>query len=175
MAIPFKKFVVIEAIGIAAFNAGINALYTWHLWRSHDPLTLFGENAVAFDLASTPVWIAVLSTLLGTAFIRQKLRDGRVVAPQMGAPLILGMLPSSIVLRALVLGAVGAVILSSPIWLMLQASTIDAISVAAAVLMKVAITVPLSLVIVPLVIHSALADVQRTRHVAAASHQRVAS
>jgi hypothetical protein len=49
MTIPFKKFVVIEAIGIAAFNAGINAFYTWYLWRSHDPLTLFGENAIAFD------------------------------------------------------------------------------------------------------------------------------
>jgi hypothetical protein len=50
---------------------------------------------------------------------------------------------------------------------MLQASAIDAISVAAAVMTKVAITVPLSLVIVPLVIHSALADVQRMRHVPA--------
>lgn len=167
MAIPFKKFVVAEALGIAAFNAGINASYTWWLWRSRDPLTLFGENAIALDLASTPVWIAVLSTLLGTVLIRQKLRDGRVVAPTMHAPAILDTLPCGIVLRAIVLGAVSAVVLGWPLWLMLQASAIGTLSLTAAVLVKVAITAPLSLLIVPLVILAALADVQQPRRVSA--------
>jgi hypothetical protein len=162
MSTQFNKFVVTQALGTAGLNAGINAIYTWGLWRSLDPLTLFGENAIAFDLASTPVWIAALSTLLGTASIRQKLRDCRVAVPRTRAPAIFDKLPDAITLRAAVLGGVGAVVFGLSLRLLLHASGVDRLSLAAALVMKVAITVPLSLVIVPLIIFAALADVQKT-------------
>lgn len=163
MTIPFKTFVAVEAIGIAAMNAGINALYTWCLWRSRGPLPIQGVGGIAFDLASTPIWIAMLSTLLGTVMIRAKLRDGRVVVPAMRAPLVLDTLPAGVFARALVLGATAATVLGLPLWWALDASGFDEITLIAAVLTKVAITVPLSLAVVPLVILAGLADVQRSR------------
>lgn len=162
MAMSINRFVAREAVGIAAFNAGINTLYTWWLWRSLEPLTLFDEHAIGFDLASTPVWIAGLSTLLGTAAIRGKLRDGRVAMPYRRAPAMLDLLPSGIILRSLLLGALAAVVLAVPVRLILQLSAVETLSLPAAVLMKIAITVPMSLVTVPLVVLAGLADVQRT-------------
>lgn len=161
MAMTFNTFVAREAVGIAAFNAGINAFYTWWLWRSLEPLTLFGENPIGVDLASTPVWIAVLSALLGTAAIRAKLRDGRVIAPGMRAPAMLDILPRGIILRSVMLGAAAVIVLALPMRLILQLSAIETLSLPAALLMKIAITVPMSLVTVPLVILAGFVDVQR--------------
>lgn len=171
MPTSFKRFVITEALGVAALNAGINAGYTSYLWRGLDPLTLFGANATGFDLAMTPIVIAVLSTMLGTSAIRQKLRDGRIEAPTIRVPASLASLPNGIVLRGLALGAVAAIALAMPLLLMLQASAMATLSLAAAVLMKVAITVPLSLLIVPVVIFAGLADVQR--RASAATAERV--
>ena len=160
MPTSFAKFVLVQACGIAAFNASINALYTWYLWRSRSLLTLFAENAIAFDLSSTPGWIAFLSTLLGTASIRRKLREGHVATPDMAVPGAFGVLPETIPARAAVAGLLSAVVLGLPVQSMLQASGLDAVALHEAVLLKVAITVPMSLAIVPLVILAALADVR---------------
>lgn len=161
MSVSFNRFVVTQALGIAGMNAAINASYTWALWRGLQPLTLFGENAIAFDLASTPVWIAVLSTLLGTASIRTKLRDGRVALPTMRAPSVFQLLPDNIVLRSAVLGGLAAAFLGMLLHLVLQASAVDTLSLAAAIGLKVVITVGLSFLLVPLVILAGLADVQQ--------------
>ena len=161
MSMSFNQFVVRDAVGVALFNAGINAFYTWWLWRSLAPLTLFDDNPIGVDLASTPVWIAMLSTLFGTAAIRGKLRDGRVTAPGSSVHRIVDMVPNGILLRSLVLGAVAGGALGLPLLMILRASAVEAISLSAAILIKVAITVPMSLVIVPLVILAGLADVQR--------------
>lgn len=163
MSTSFNRFVVTQALGIATFNAGINSFYTWALWRSKSTLTLFAENAIAFDLSSTAAWIAVLSTLLGTSAIRTKLRDGRVTTPAMRAAGHLHLLPKSILARAAVLGAAAGIVLGLPVWIMLGASGINEVSLTAAILTKVAITVPMSLLIVPLVILAGLADVQPRR------------
>lgn len=168
MPTSFKRFVITEALGVAALNAGINAGYTTYLWRKLDPLTLFGANAIGFDLATTPIVIAMLSTMLGTSAIRQKLRDGRVATPMIRVTAGLAGLPSGIVLRGLALGTVAAIALAMPLLLMLQASAIGTLSPFAAVMMKVAITVLLSLLIVPMVIFAGLADVQRRASAAAA-------
>jgi hypothetical protein len=165
MPVPFHRFVAGQALGIAALNCAMNAGYTWALWRPDDALPLFGEGGVAFDLASTPVWIAVLSTLLGSAAVRRQLRSGQVTPPAASAPSILAGLPTSIALRAVALGAVAAISLMLPIWLLFQASGLETLSLQAAVLTKVALTAPLTVLIVPLVILAALADVQRGRGV----------
>lgn len=161
MSVSFNRFVATQALGIAGMNAAINASYTWALWRGLQPLTLFGENAIAFDLASTPAWIAVLSTLLGTASIRAKLRDGRVALPLMRAPNVPQLLPHNIVLRSAVLGGIAAAVFGLLLHLLLKASAMATLSLAGAVGLKVVITVGLSLVLVPVVILAGLADVQQ--------------
>lgn len=163
MSIPFDRFVVTQALGIAAFNAAINASYTFLLWRSKSILTLFTQNAIAFDLSSTSGWIAVLSTLLGTASIRAKLRDGRVAAPNLAVPGFLRLMPENILMRAVAAGFLSAVMLGLPVRLLLQAGGADVLALSDAVLLKVAITVPMSLVIVPLIIVAAVGDVRARR------------
>lgn len=167
MSTTFQRFVITQSLGIATFNAGINALYTWGLWRSKSILTLFGENAIAFDLSSTSGWIAFLSTLLGTGAIRSKLRDGRVAAPRMRSTVPFDMLPRNIAARACILGLAGAIFLGAPVWLVLRASGIGDVSLSAAVLAKIAITLPMSFLIVPLIILAGLSDVQPGRRTAA--------
>ncbi len=76
MPTPFRSYVVKDALLIAAMNAAINAAYTWSLWRHATPLRLLGPEGIATDLATTPVVIALLSALLGTAVARRKLAGG---------------------------------------------------------------------------------------------------
>lgn len=156
----YTRFVIKEAALIAAFNAGVNALYTWWLWRLLDPLTLFAENGVGLDLATTPVFIGFVSTLLGTASLRRRLADGRVAAGTR-APPALRLLPRSIAARSAVMAVGCGLALGSPLWTVLQLDANAALTLAEAIGTKVAITIALSLVIVPVVIATALADVQR--------------
>jgi hypothetical protein len=158
MAISFRRFVVLEATAVAAMNAGINALYTWWLWRSRGALPLNGIGGIALDLASTPVWIALLSTLLGLATIRRKLSSGSVRRPRLQVPHVLRALPDAIVLRSIVLGAAAALTLGVPLLLALSASDAVSLSLAHAVLAKVALTIILSLAIVPIVIFTVPAE-----------------
>lgn len=168
MATPFNAFVATQAFAIAAFNATVNASYTWWLWSPLDRLSLHGPGNIATDLATTPIVIAVLSALLGTAFIRQKLRDGRVAIPKSALPTAFHLAPHGLVQRTVVFGFLAAIALGLPLWLGLQATGLETLTLTGAVLAKVAITIVLTLLIVPLTILAALADVQRTPLEAAA-------
>lgn len=46
------------------------------LWRGEAVLS-FGR--IGADFAMTPIWIGLLSVLLGTPFIRKALADGRMI------------------------------------------------------------------------------------------------
>lgn len=169
MAMPFRIFVAAQALGVTALNAATNATYTWWLWRDLGPVRLFGPDAIAYDLASTPLLIAVLSTLLGTASIHQSLRSGSVAVPAMRRAAVLQILPQGILARSALLGVVAAIALGVPVFELLQASGMDALPLGGAIALKVAITVPLSLLIVPLVVVAGLTDVQRPVHQPAAT------
>jgi hypothetical protein len=161
MTMFFQSFVLTQALGLAALNAAMNGAYTWFLWRAEPQQALFGEGGIAFDLASTPVWIAALSTLFGVASIRKQLREGRVALPDRSLQMLAPRLPRNIPARAGVMAVLGALAFSLPIAMMLQSSGEDVISSEWAVGLKVALTVPLTLVIVPVVILTAVADVAR--------------
>ncbi len=75
MPTPFRSYLARDAL-LAAANAAINAACTWYLWRHDKPLRLLGPDVVVADLATTPMVIALLSALLGTATARRKLGDG---------------------------------------------------------------------------------------------------
>lgn len=164
MPISYSRFVAREAAAVAALNAGINASYTAFLWRSLDPLTLFGANGVATDLATTPMFIAFLSTIFGTAAVRKKLSGRHVtVGKRDRAPALFQLFPSAILGRAGVLAIACGVLLAAPLWSFLLVLGDATLTLGQAVGVKVAITVLLSLVIVPIVVTAGLADVQRGR------------
>lgn len=139
-------------MGLAAINAGINAAYTAYLLQGAAAVPLFSDLGVGRDLALTPMVIAMLSALLGTAAARAKLGDGRVTMGEVQAPDMLRVLPSGIVARSLFLAVLAGSFLATPMWLALQGTNVVTLSLAAAVGLKVAIT-----------IFAALADVYRTR------------
>jgi hypothetical protein len=162
MSISFQRFLVIEVLGIAAFNAAINVAYTWGLWRSVDPITLFGENGIGGDLATTPSFIGLLSTLFGTHGLRRKLEDGRVaVASAIRMPGMMRLLPMNVPVRAATIGLLCEAALGLPLSLLLASAQFGVMSLAEACSAKAAITVLLSFVIVPITILCALGDVQR--------------
>lgn len=162
MTTMFRTFVAQQAIAVATFNAVINASYTSWLWSTRDRLPLSGGQGIGIDIAMTSVVIAVLSTLLGTSSIRQKLQDGRVEVPELKLPVAFRSIPYGHIARALVFGFVAAFLFAMPTWLMLQTSSIE-LSLLSAVLAKVFLTVVMSIAIVPVVILAGLADVLHPR------------
>lgn len=164
MPISYFRFAAREAVTIAVLNAGINASYTAFLWRSLDPLTPFGANGIAADLATTPMFIGFLSTIFGTAAIRKELLGGNVtVGDGDRASALFQLLPSAILARAAVLAIACGVFLAAPLWSLLLVLGDVTLTLGQAVGAKVAITVLLSLVIVPVIVTAGLADVQRGR------------
>jgi len=162
MATPFTSFVVKQAFGIAALNAGINAAYTFYLWRPLTPLTLFGEHGVGIDLSTTPAVIGFLSTILGTASLRKQLTDGRVtVGALLRAPALLHFLPTGVAVRSALIALVCGLLLGAPLYAALRMNASALLSLGEAIGAKVAITIVYSLMIVPAVIAAALADTQR--------------
>lgn len=159
MAFPFQTFTLAQAISLAALNAACSGAYAWAMWRGQTDLPLFGPGGIAFDLASTPAWIAALSTLLGVASMRKRLRTGAVALPGLAVRILAPRLPQGIGVRAAVLTFVAAITFGLPIAMMLQASGAETVSPAIAVLIKIALTVPLTLAIVPLVSLTAVADI----------------
>ena len=163
MSTPFMHFLARNALGLAAFNAAMNAAYTAYTWRGQELLFLFDHRAVALDLANTPVVIALLCTLMGTAAVRRKLADGRIDTADAPAPgplhALLQRLPRRIVTRSLVLALLAAVGLALPIWLALDLSGAIALPVGQAVFLKVAITIAMTLCIAPIVNLAAWGDV----------------
>ena len=94
----WKTYLIAQALGVAAFNTLCNAAYTAFLWRSEPVLSL---DRIGADLAMTPVWIGLLSVLLGTPFVRMALADGRMIREAKLRPHPLAtILPRNLLVRA---------------------------------------------------------------------------
>ncbi len=153
----WKTYLIAQALGVAAFNTLCNAAYTAWLWRGESELTL---DRIGADLAMTPIWIGLLSVLLGTPFIRKALADGRMIREAKLRPHPLAtFLPRNLAVRAVAVACLCGVVLALPLMLALPMLGDGLLSPGAAIASKVIITVAFSLVIVPLVAHATLADV----------------
>ncbi|NIJ38333.1 hypothetical protein FHR22_003044 [Sphingopyxis panaciterrae] len=162
MSLIFSCFLVRETLAVAALNAGLNAAYTSFLWQGPASLTLGGPAGIARDLATTPIFIASLSTLLGTAAIRKKLASGAVAAPRRirGAP-VFAQLPRGILWRSLTLAIFAAIAFTAPLHAVLTSAGTAGLSLGAGVSAKVAITLLFSLLPVPIAVTAAGHDARR--------------
>jgi hypothetical protein len=165
----FERFLLKETLAVTALNAGINAAYTSWLWQKLSPLSVAGPTGIAIDLATTPVFIGFLSTLLGTTAIRKKLAAGAVAPPRrfLGDP-VLRLLPMGIFWRAAVLATLCAIVFAMPLQLAIVATGITGVSLGEGVAAKVAITVLFSFAIVPIAVLAAGTD-RRSNRVASSS------
>ncbi len=155
----WKTYLIAQVLGVAAFNALCNASYTAYLWRDPVlPLDLIGA-----DLAMTPIWIGLLSVLLGTSFIRKALADGRMMHEAgLSAPALATMLPHNLIVRAIVAAALCAAMFALPLALVLPWLGDGLLTQGNAIGSKVIITVAFSLIIVPLVAYATIADMPAT-------------
>lgn len=157
----WKTFLMAQAFGVAAFNTLCNAAYTAFLWRSEPVLSL---DRIGADLAMTPVWIGLLSVLLGTPFVRKALADGRMIREAKLRPHPLATrLPRNLVVRAVAVAALCAALLALPLALVLPLLGDGWLTPGAAIGSKAVITVAFSLIVVPLVAYATIADVSAAK------------
>lgn len=153
----WNTWLIAQALGVAAFNTLCNAVYTAILWRGAPVLSL---DRIGTDLAMTPIWIGLLSVLLGTPFIRKALADGRMIREAGLRPHPLAaMLPRNLLVRALAIAGLCAAIFALPLALALPMLGDGLLTPGTAIGSKAIITVAFSLVIVPLVAYATIADV----------------
>lgn len=146
-----------QALGMAAVNALCNASHTWFLWRDESMLRF---DAVGADLSMTPIWIGLLSVLLGTPFIRKSLAGGRMIRDAGIRPHPLAVvLPKNVLLRNVVVATSCALLFAVPLALVLPLLGDGMLTAAYAVATKIVITIAFSVIIVPIVIHATVRDV----------------
>lgn len=163
----FRRYLLAQAFGIAAFNAVMNAGYTWFLWGSetHFPS---GTAHLVFEkiglgLAMTPIWIGLLWVLLGTAFIRKAFADGTILCEAaIEVPSVARWLPHGILVRSLVVAGICAAIFALPLWFFLPMAKDGLLTPGDAIGTKVVVTVLFSLIIVPLILYATAGDVWET-------------
>lgn len=157
----FRSYLLAPAFGVAAFNVACNAGYTWWLWRSGNGLPMAGPGGIGADLAMTPIWIGLLSVLLGTFFIRRAFADGRMLREaDMRPHPLLARLPRGILPRALVMAGACGIAFAIPLSFLLPLLGDGVLTLTGAVGTKVLVTALFSLSIVPLVVLAAVGDVE---------------
>lgn len=152
----WKTFLIAQAPGVAAFNTLCNAAYAAWLWRGEPVLSL---DRIGADLAMTPIWIGLLSVLLGTPSIRKALADGRMIREaKLHAHPLATLLPRNLLVRAVTIAALCAAILALPLSLALPVLGDGLLTPSTAIGSKAIITAAFSLIIVPLVAYATIAD-----------------
>ncbi len=163
MTVSFRRYLALDILALMVMNSTFNASYAWWMWHPSDFVSLTGNDSIAFDLAATPIWIAVLTTLLGTPAVQNKLWEGRFREPTFAIPRLLGALPVKMAARAMTTGLIAAALLTLPLWLLLHQSALPTLLVEHVVITKVALTMLFTTCIVPLVVLAAIADMQGGR------------
>lgn len=156
----WKMYLITQTLGVATFNALCNAIYVTYLWS---PFRVLSIELIVADLAMTPIWIGLLSVLLGTPFIKKALADGKIMnSARLDAHPLAKRLPRHLLSRAFVTAALCAVIFALPLTLILPWLGDGVLTQSHAIGSKVIITVVFSLIIVPLVTYSAISDISTT-------------
>lgn len=155
----FRNYLIANAIGVALLNVTINGGYTWFLWSNEENLEL--QN-IGTDIAMTPIWIGLLSVLLGTVFIRKALSDGTMLRDAgIKPPSIFQRLPRSILKRSVVVAALCALVFAFPLTRILPLIGDGMLTPTDAIGTKVIVTIVFSLLIVPLIVYATTADSEK--------------
>ena len=155
----FRSYVIANAIGVALLNTAINGGYTWFLWNDKTQLPL---SAIGADIAMTPIWVGLLSVLLGTYFIRKAFADRTMLRKAGIKPAaVFRKLPRSIIMRATVVAILCAVVFAIPLSQLLPLFGDGILTPTHAVGAKVIVTIAFSLLIVPLIVYATTADSER--------------
>lgn len=157
----WKTYLIAQALGVAVFNTLCNVAYTAALWLGEPVLRL---DRIGADLAMTPIWIGLLSVLLGTPSIRKALADGRMIrAAKLVAHPLTTRLPRNLLVRAAAAAALCAGVLALPLALVLPILGDGLLTPGEAIASKAVMTALFSVIIVPLVAYGTIGDVSAAK------------
>lgn len=103
------RFLLLEqGIGSAVFNFVLNGAIAWLLFRSVDPVPMWGQQSIAGDTIATCFFLPFFTALVVTPLVRRRVRAGGLAALEWTRETHppLGWLPEGTGKRALVLGIV---------------------------------------------------------------------
>jgi hypothetical protein len=116
MSPEHRRFLLLEqGIGSAVFNFVLNGVIAWALFRSVERVPMWGQQSIAGDTIGTCFFLPFFTALIVTPLVRRRVQAGGVSGldwthethPQ------LAWLPAGTGKRAVVLGAVCALVIGS--------------------------------------------------------------
>lgn len=160
MARSFARFMIGETAAVAALNAGCNAALAAWTWSSVAQPGLAADSLLITNLSLTPVFIAFLTTLFGTASARRRIDRGTVLPPRRSLAM-LARLPHATLKRAGLLALISCLFLALPLAVLLPTVNVARFTSGQAVVAKVVITIIASCAIAPLAALSAVRPSRR--------------
>jgi len=107
------RFLLLEqGVGSAVFNFLLNGAIAWLLFRSLERVPMWGQQSIVGDTIGTCFFLPFFTALIVTPLVRKRVQAGSVAALEWtrDSHPVLGWLPVGTAKRALVLGAICAVI-----------------------------------------------------------------
>ncbi|PHR94234.1 MAG: hypothetical protein COA69_01150 [Robiginitomaculum sp.] len=129
--LPLKKFMIIEMIASAIINGGFGMLFGWLVARNMENVPFTGPGGIIIDVLVTGFVIGVLLTLIATPLLRGRIGKGVVPDyPKETLPFPLRILPQNVILRALMMGVIGIVVIGPLILMVFWVLKITQLSLA---------------------------------------------
>jgi|SRR5215470_7339066 len=107
------RFLLLEqGVGSAVFNFLLNGAIAWLLFRSLERVPMWGQQSIVGDTIGTCFFLPFFTALIVTPLVRKRVQAGSIAALEWtrDSHPVLGWLPVGTAKRALVLGAICAVI-----------------------------------------------------------------
>lgn len=159
-----RLFLVTEqVVGPAIINFVLNALIVWLVFRPSESVPVWGDPGVAFDVSSTMFILPLITCLITTPLVRHAVRSGKVPPLSWGPSdhSVLRRLPSSVFLRALVLGLITTVLTAPLVLLILAASGLETVPLVSFAVVKGLFCAAVAMLVTPLAALYALAQSSR--------------
>jgi len=110
--LSLQKFMTTEIIASALINGVFGALIGWLIVRKVDHVPFSGEGGIVVDVLATAFVIGLLLTLIVTPILRGRIsKGGMPKITEASLPALLGLLPQNVLLRGVVMGLGGMVVI----------------------------------------------------------------
>jgi hypothetical protein len=147
-----RSYLLSEQLTRAAlFNLLLNALIGWFLFRHSSTVSVWGDPGMAIDLSATAFLLPLITCLVCTPLVRQRVRYGKVSSlgwSPADHPL-LSWLPTSLLARALVISLLSAVVITPGILFALRMLDVQHVSLLHFVLCKAILSAALAALVTP--------------------------
>lgn len=149
-----RKYIRTETAISVIINSILSGLFTWAAFSRQSAASVWGSGGVAFDFFPQTFMITLMSVLVPTMVTRKRMRDGRITpsAPPSS------QLPGNVMVRALLVAAMGMVAFGSLAVATLYMLGIEAVRFQVLLPGKIAYGALVALLVTPPALRAALRD-----------------